>query len=484
MNKSVIRMCFAAITALAVAWPALADDPAEIRYESYPSSYPTGSGGNVSASACRDLKNDWPSPFTNAVCWSDGLVPHTGATYIAGQVDGKDSVLWTPINSVGTTYDMFDALVLTNCTLCIRHVSNAKAIFNDLRAEGSAYIYCADVNRTILGGKIHITDGAELGIASYNSRSFQVDSEISGGGTIAINTQIGTSSYRAYYQLYGANTNFLGKISVSTRATSSATFDTGYSTLAITNAAALGGTLPAFAYDALTLKYKSLLDVGARNIVLPSDANRGILISSGGGRINVSSGGTLTANWPLVLTKSVHFYKEGAGHIVLGKPLEFLNRNDAYVGITPGTATGNNNNIFYYVDVRQGTLAVADSHAVNGACVAFSNNTALVVSVDTANADLKKWGVRGDKTRYGTPFTTDVPIRLVAEGALPEMTYSVPLVTVKDTYAEDVAEKLKVSLGFRGYELTGVRAAAADGVSTATTFYADIRKKGIVIIFK
>ena len=480
MSNIAIRTRFAAIAALAVAWFAQADEPEPIRYEAYPESYPAGSNGNASASPCRDLANDWPSPFTNAVCWSDGLVPHTGATYIAGQVDGKNSVLWTPIKSEDTTYDMFDTLVLTNgCTLCIRHTSGTKAIFNDLRADGDAYIYCANVNRTILGGGLYIADGAELGIASYNSRTFRVNSEISGSGTIAFNTQIGTTAYSAGYELYGVNENFRGKISVSSRAGTDATLNSKYSTLSITNAAALGGSLPTFAYDALTLRYKSVLNVGARNIELPADANRGILISTSGARINVSDGGKFTVNWPLVLTKSVHFYKEGAGHLVLGDTLHFLNKNGAYI-----TSTVSGTDCEYYIDVRDGTLSVTDSHAVDGAYVAFSNDTALVVSVDTANADLKKYGVRCDKTRYGTPFVTDVPIRLVADGALTEGTYSIPLVTVKSTYAEDVAAKLNVSLGFRGYELTDVRSAAADGVSNATTFYADIRKKGLIISFK
>ena len=484
-GKMALLARFAACAALAVAGPAMADEPEPIRYEAYPESYPVSSSGNASASPCRDLAYDWPSPFTNAVCWSDGLVPHAGATYIAGQVNGKNSVLWTPIQSEGTTYDMFDTLVLTNgCTLCIRHASGAQAIFNDLRAHGDAdtYIYCANVGGTILGGGLYIADGAVLGIASYNSRAFRVDSEISGGGTIAFNTQVGTEAYGASYGLYGANANFRGKISVSSRAVTKATLTSSYSTMSITNATALGGSLPTFAHDALTLKYKSVLSVGAQNIELPADANRGILIGASGARINVSDGGKFTVNWPLVLTKNVHFYKEGAGHLVLGSELQFLNKSDTYIGTTPGTSTSND--LYYYIDVREGTLSATDCNAANGACIAFSNDTALVVSVDTANADLKKYGVRGDRTRYASPFATDVPIRLVADGALTEGTYSIPLVTVKDVYADDVAEKLKVSLGFRGYELTGIRSAAADGISKATTFYADFRKRGLVVSLK
>ena len=130
---------------------------------------------------------------------------------------------------------------------------------------------------------------------------------------------------------------------------------------------------------------------------------------------------------------------------------------------------------------------MTDCNAVNGACVAFSNDTALVMSLDTANDDLKKYGVRGDKTRYGTPFTTDVPIRItVADvGSLTDRRCLVPLVTVKNTYTNDVAAKLKVTLDFNGYELGRVRSAPADGIANATTFSANVRKpSGLVISIK
>ena len=477
--KTHISKCLLAV-ALVAALSLKADDPEPIRYSSYPASSPS------SFSNCRNLDNDWPSPFTNAVCWSDGLVPHTGATYVAGKIDGANSILWTPIRDADTTYDMFDTLVVEDGTsFCIRHQNTRKAIFNDLRVKGKVTFYCPDVNRTVLDGKIHIADDATLEVASYKGRIFEVDSDISGGGNISFYTQNGTDAFMSTYYLYGANANFFGKISVSTRALSNATLDDKYSTLYINSATALGGSLTAFTYDALTLKYKSVLNVGPRSIELPAGANRGILISTGGGRISVSDGGTFTVNWPVVMSKNAHFYKEGAGHLVLGSALQFLKSNGDYSGTT--VPTSSNNDLFYYVDIREGAVSVTDCNAVNGACVAFSNNTALVVSLDTDNADLKKYGVRGDKTRYGTPFTTDVPIRItVADvGSLTDRRYLVPLVTVKNTYTNDVAAKLKVTLDFNGYELGSVRSAPADGIANATTFYANVRKpSGLVISFK
>ena len=477
--KSHINKCLLAV-ALVAAFSLKADDPEPIRYDSYPSSRPS------SFSDCRDLNNDWPSPFTNAVCWSDGLEPHTGATYVAGKINGENSIFWTPIQNTDTTYDKFDTLILEEGTsFCIRHQSTRKAIFNDLRVRGSVSFYCPDVSSTVLGGKIHIADDANLEVASFKGRIFEVDSDISGGGNISFYTQSGTTAYKSLFYLYGVNTNFLGKISVSTRATSGATLGDKYSTLYINSATALGGNLPAFTYDALTLKYKSVLNVGSRNIELPSEANRGVLISTGGGRISVSDGGTFTVNWPVVMSKNAHFYKEGAGHLVLGSALQFLKSNGDYSGTT--VPTSSNNDLFYYVDIREGTVSVTDCNAVNGACVAFSNDTALVMSLDTANDDLKKYGVRGDKTRYGTPFTTDVPIRItVADvGSLTDRRCLVPLVTVKNTYTNDVAAKLKVTLDFNGYELGRVRSAPADGIANATTFSANVRKpSGLVISIK
>lgn len=454
----------------------LAEEEAQVRYSALPDSCPS------SASSCRDLNNDWPSPFTNSVCWSDGLEPHRGPEYIAGQIGGKNTVLWTPIMSAETAYDCFKTLTIEDgCTLCIRHKSQKAAIFEDLRLKSGAAIWGPNVEATILKGKLHVEKGSELTtIRTYNNKTITIASDLYGDGELRFASQSGTSACKGNYRLYGDNSNFTGTLYVTTSA-DSPTFTEGYSTLFITNSVNLGGRLPEFVYNALTLAMMSSLSVSEKNIVIPAELNRGIYIY-GKGRIRVPADSeTFTANTSITMRNNARLYKEGDGRLILGAPLNFLNKNGTFVGATAGTDCN------YYIDVREGSLSLTDSRAMNGACISFSNNTELVVFVNPTDDGLKKYGVRGEKTRYSTSFITDVPIRLCVSGdeQLTKNTYRIPLVTVKEAYADDVAGKLKVTLDIKRYKLMGISMAAADGISNAITFYAVIDKdNGFVLSIK
>lgn len=473
MNMKSLMICMAAMIVTQVACSE------EIRYVAYPGS------SHPSASNCRDLNTDWPSPFTNAVCWSDGLQPHKGATYIAGKIDGADSTLWTPIQSVDTTYDMFDTLVLeSGCILCIRHTHRKAAIFNDLRIAGDTSIWLPNNGgTTVIGGKLTVLDGVQLIFASYNSRLFRVDSDIFGGGNIRLASQNGTSSYKAYFSLYGINTNFLGKINMR-NSYSPQTFS-NCSTLTITNAFNLGGNLEAFTYDALNLTRMSKLIAADYDIVLPASANRGISIGVNGGQISVSDAArTLTVNWPITIG-AYTLYKEGLGRLVLGRPLRFTSLAEA---TSTSAADSKENPISgktHSVDVREGTVSVTDCNALNGAKIAFSNETAFVMSVDLPDGDMKTYGVRCDKALYA-PLATTMPIRLRAStgAGLSEGRYVVSLVTVLNTYAEDVESKLSIEELPARYRLLGITSAAAEGLSGATTFKAEIVRRGMTFCLR
>jgi hypothetical protein len=256
-----------------------------------------------------------------------------------------------------------------------------------------------------------------------------------------------------------------------------------FATLVITNAFNLGGNLDAFKYNALNIQRYSVLEYpNAGNLVLPASQNRGILIGNKDrkhGRIRVSDiSGVLTVNWPVTIAKGSRLYKEGSGHLVLGNQLWFLNKNDTFLdkGVT-GTDCS------YYIDIRQGTVSATHCDAMNGAHIAFSNNTEMVMWVNPIDDNMKKYGIKCNKPRSATPLFTDMPIRLCVSGdeQLTKNTYKIPLVTVKEAYADDVAGKLKVTLDVKGYKLSGISRYAADGILEAITFYADIIHNGLVI---
>jgi hypothetical protein len=191
--------------------------------------------------------------------------------------------------------------------------------------------------------------------------------------------------------------------------------------------------------------------------------------------------GSLIVNWPITIGNKRYLYKEGKGHLVLGNGLKFLNKAGTHRGDIPGTS--DEKDVFYYIEVKAGTISATHVDAINGACVAFSNDTALVMNVDATNAGIKKWGLCCDKTRYASALSTDIPIRICASDIknITESKYRIPLLTVKDAYAEGDFAKLKVTVDIPGYRLNEITSAAADGITKATTFYADILHNGLVI---
>ena len=436
---------------------------------------PGGESVSVSINDLRNLTGDVPSPFEVADAWSDGAVPHNGPVYLAGQVqaDGvyKDSHLWTPYaeSDVDTVYDMFSTLVLkTGCTFWLCHSGKGAEVFNDLRVDGKPAIY--GVNGTVtLDGKIFILQGSELKICAYNNKSFNVNSDLYGDGVIYMIAQAGTKVYGGTYSLNGMNEEFLGKVKVSSRGTP--TFSAGFSTLLVSNGTALGGRLPQVAYDALQVSNMARFRVEEKGVVLSEESNRGMLIGSGNGRIEVTEAAeTLTVNWPITMSPS-RLYKEGLGMLVLGKPLRFL---DSGVSVESPTGDG------HYIDVTAGSVAVADCDALNGARIAFSNETELVVHVGADNEGLKRYGARFDKV--SAPFATEVPVRIEAPtGAeLTEGVYSVALLTVKREDAEDAKAKLVVSSKVDGYAVKGMDI-ISDEENVTVTFTAKLVKKGFVV---
>lgn len=424
-----------------------------------------------SASKCRDLTQDWPSPFGLKEAWSDHDLPHQGPVYVAGLVNDESSVLWTPIQSEMTVYDAFSTLVLeTGCTLCLRHEHNRAAVFGDLRISGRTAIWGPNVDTEILAGNLFLSEGARLSVCTYNNRNIRIDSNVSGPGDIRFSPQSGTSAYKCNYSLTSCNTNFSGRIEVSSD--SDATLTSNYAQLTITNAYNLGGNLPEFVPNALSLANKAQLTVKGGDLTLSAESNRGILVSTRDGRLNVPTAtDTFTVDWPVTMGP-VTLWKEGAGRLVLGRPLRFWTGDESVENPVAGKA--------YAVEVTAGTLAVTDCNALNGAKLSFADGTALVVSAD-ASGDLKANGARFDK--IAEPFATDVPIRIEATdpAALTETSYSVGLVTVKAVDAESV--KLSATSSIRGYKVTSVTSAPG-AVADTVTFTATLEKHGLMLILR
>ena len=455
--------------AMVFAMEIMAEDPIALETVSY-AGLPERKSVTVNINNLRKLTENEISPFVVAEAWSNGKTPYAGPIYEAGTVNGENCHLWTPYvdSATDTVYDMFSALVLkTGCTFWLCHKGAGAAVFNDLRVDGVGQIYGAKGNVTI-DGKISIPDGQELRICAYNGSVFNVASDLSGNGLVHVLPQAGTSAYRGRYCLKGQNGDFFGKIKVSGRGTSNLTKN--FSTLLVADSTVLGGKLDQFAYDALLLEEMSQFSANGKDLVLSKESNRGIAIGSNGGRIEVSENYvSLTVDWPVTMSTS-HLYKEGAGLLVLGSPLRFL---DSGASVEHPPASG------HCIDVREGSLSVTDCNALNGARLAFSNGTEIVMSVLPPEGDLERYGVRCDKV--SAPLATDMPIRLKVPdgGVLTKSNYAVSLLTVKSEDAEEAKDKLKVSFCFSGYRLAGI-SAVPDEASGMVTFRAYIYHNGFV----
>jgi hypothetical protein len=339
----------------------------------------------------------------------------------------------------------------------------------------------------IIGGNINVADGGSVSFRSYDSRCFQIDSNITGGGDVILHTQIGTAAYAISFELNGDNSGHTGKIAVRSTNDNPKFGSNKISRLIIANAYALGGQLSEFTYDALLLMRLSMLTYsGADNLVLSETLNRGIGVGRVGGQLNVSKAtGTLTVNWPITLADAT-LYKIGAGRLVLGAPLRFTSKTDATSANSADSKEFPIEGKNHKVDICEGSLSLTHCDALNGAKIAFSNNTEMVMSIDLPDGDMKRYGMKC--TKIAEPFATDVPIKLVEseKGSLTESKYAVALATVKAEYAEEAQEKISVELvDVNNYKLLGVRTVANEKASEedeeTVTLYADILHNGLVI---
>ena len=84
------KLIIAAMSVCAIAG-AIAEEPPEAGAvafaveETFPEVNFIGVEGAPSSSSLLVVNNDFPSPFTNGVAWSDGEIPRKGFTYVAGR---------------------------------------------------------------------------------------------------------------------------------------------------------------------------------------------------------------------------------------------------------------------------------------------------------------------------------------------------------------------------------------------------------------
>ena len=254
----------------------------------------------------------------------------------------------------------------------------------------------------ITGGTIRVEDGALLNVqsrlASNNTMMTNgVAVAISGAGTLRASLYSLTTGGAPVY-LTGDNSGLSGQVDVSSGSADATESDA--ITLHLGQAASLGGAMPKFTANGVSLRYYSFLY--PEETMTLNAANRGITVSKGG--FDVSEGRTLTVAVPLTIAGTA--IKRGAGCLALDGALTYTSGSFAVkegaVSFLSDEAVANVPVTFY-----DGTGIVLDpaATAVNGFfggtfTVSGSGTPKIRVTLDTASA------ARVGATKYKLPICT------------------------------------------------------------------------------
>ena len=348
----------------------------------------------VAKSAC-DTTYNHPEQF-----WSNGRFPEEGYDYLALQQ--------FLLRNCGNPY-VFpgDSMTLRSTPLMLDYTAN-DVTFADLTLAGACLVRPLTVNTAyVLRGKLALstrtssTAGAAR-VKNANGVTITIASEIVGDNNLDALLADGNGSLTSLYGtlvLTGLNTNWTGKLAVTTQGDTYTIGGVSYAvnavsnlTLRVSDARNLGGPMAAFAYDSLVLSNNCRLAVDATTTF--DEPTRGWYFPRNV-FLRVADGATATCKNTITLGGGI--VKEGAGTLCLASTPVLEN----------GSAT---------ISVEAGTLAVGKSDALKNIDVSFAAGTTFAVDVASNDADMRTKGVDLTST---TVTKADAALKLSLLG-LPE----------------------------------------------------------------
>ena len=416
------------------------------------------------------------SSMTNATHWSDSRVPHGGVRYYTSR---HLRTVYAP-----DVAGVFPGLSLTLEGGSLR-VFNSEYTVTNLIVSGGRIQYgnIGDTTKPFHSEMISLRDGNTLQFETYLGRGIDIDSEISGNGRLLFCgiSREATTSPSAHYILRKPNDDFIGTICVSQFVGgANSDFSSKFQTLRIADGRCLGGRLPEFNPEALTLARFSRLQVlGPGKVTLDDGLNRGIYIQ-GCGRFYVNqtdgTNDTLICNWPITMNGAL--YKEGVGRLELGGTASF--QGDGEIGDTPRA----NSNLFF---VSNGSIVPRRHNCCDGMAVSFSNGTKLVIPVDSQNVDLMKYGLYNVKAGGSISIAETLSVEFDTSASLvpPALDFTVGLVTVTNTVAATDAVRGKLKLGsrpYKNYRVTLIE--TLDVEHDVVVFSARMEQSGVILIVR
>lgn len=293
--------------------------------------------------------------------WSNGAMPGPGADYLIRH----------QVGDVQNSVFRGDSLTLSpSAILRCRHSSSGDTHRLQVPSGEPVVVYPGVSTTQNYNGRDYPVVGDLYLVGEYgDSGAFNFDliygdaRSDSYHGTTTLNANLtgaGTLHITGYKNglsrsgLNGNNTNYFGRILMSSNGTTDANKGTQ---VRVSRPEAFGGRLDEFQANAVTM-YEYAMVEATGNVALTNDMNRGFRIANAG--FNCDAGKTFETSWPIVLNGTL--YKHGAGTLVLA-----------------GAMTHDTSSTKKLI-VRAGTVSALSDEAVAGLTLTATNDFTIAVS--------------------------------------------------------------------------------------------------------
>ena len=313
------------------------------------------------------------------------------------------------------------------------------------------------------------------------------------GNTLTFSGELsGTAPFRLlYYEQNGVgrnlgvrfshdNTSYVGKFDFAVANTSglSSDYADGNTSikLQVADQRELGGPLPAFAYDALTLN--SRMGVEAVDSLVFDEPTRGLYVYTSG-RVDVPAGKQLAFAQPITWRGSLMKY--GAGTLAFGGVSAPRFYYQSAFHDTPMPTADK----IMRTTVLEGGVKALTTNALDGCELEICSGASLVLDAAPTNADVQAYGFVNAK--WGTPFVlpegmTTVPVTFDFGGGEPDFAVRTLGICTVRSDATGVSKALFAPKPPSRYSARVL--SAVDAVTGLTTYSVQIARSGLTVIFK
>jgi hypothetical protein len=415
-----------------------------------------------------DYSNAGGSSFkeANKGRWSDGELPGPGKHYFVPQ-----GIQLMTLNGVQFTGESLT--VAGTLAICSTPFEGASFVF-----LGGANIY-EYVAKATVSGPVTVLGSNAVKVRPTQGHTLTFAQEVSGTAPFHLlyyeEGGVGSNTGVRFSQ---SNPSYLGKIDFGfANSSQSSDFQNGntHLQLFVSDPLELGGPLPSFAYDALTLNNR--LGVEALNSLTFSNQTRGVYIY-GNGRVDVPSGKQLGFAQPFTWRGILRKY--GTGTFAVGGPSapRFFYQGAIYD--MPTTATVANR-----LSVMEGGLKALTTNALDGCELEIKSGASLVLDADPTDADVRTYGFVNAK--WDAPFLlsdgmTTVPVTFDFGGEEPSFAQlTLGICTVKSD-ATGVSKNLFAPVAPKHYCARVL--SEANSATGLTTYSVQLVREGMTVIFR